>query len=46
MDWRVLFLKYVKVVVSNEGTDFLYENEWSKDEWETISALLAEIDIA
>lgn len=34
--WRDIFIKYVELVGDYEGTSFLYERDWTPEEWERI----------
>ena len=34
IDYEMLLKKYMDVVAMNEGVDFLYPHEWTKEEWE------------
>lgn len=40
-DWQAMFVKYAGIVGRNEGTDFLYEDEWTPEEWAAINSLEA-----
>lgn len=44
---RELFKKYIRHVGWNEGTYFLTfrSSLWTDDEWDTLQALVAEIDL-
>jgi hypothetical protein len=42
--WRDLLVKYCAVVSWAEGVDFLYENEWTPDEWAALQEMLPEVD--
>lgn len=35
-----IFAKYVDLVGNYEGVTFLYESDWTPDEWKIISAIL------
>lgn len=36
MDWRDIFKRYVDLVGQAEGVTFLYEEDWSPEEWAAI----------
>jgi len=33
VDWREVFKKYMAIVGMAEGVDFLYEDQWTPEEW-------------
>lgn len=48
MDYKALLIKYMKHVISKEGTDFIVNkpegNLFSKKEWDELEKLSEEID--
>lgn len=39
VDWEQIFKKYIMLVIRSEGTDFLFERDWSPEEWQAIKKL-------
>lgn len=39
IDWRDAFRRYATAVAEYEGVDFLYEHDWTPEEWEAIQEL-------
>lgn len=35
-DWRDMFMRYIEAVGEAEGVTFLYESDWSPEEWQEI----------
>lgn len=44
VNWRELFKKYMRTVGDHEGVYFLYQNEWSKEEWDAIDKAFDEME--
>jgi hypothetical protein len=42
MDWQDMFRRYSDLVGEYEGIEFLYENDWTPEEWVAIQELLKE----
>lgn len=38
-DWRDAFRRYSELVGEYEGVDFLYERDWTPEEWKAIMEL-------
>lgn len=34
LNWPRMFARYTEVVAQSEGVDFLYESDWTPDEWQ------------
>lgn len=43
IDWRDAFKRYSDRVGHYEGVDFLYERDWTPEEWEAIQEIRNEI---
>lgn len=43
IDWRGMFRRYSETVGECEGVSFLYESDWSPEEWAAIGALTADL---
>lgn len=39
IDWRDAFKRYAELVGNYEGVDFLYDYNWTPEEWEAIMEL-------
>lgn len=44
MHWREVFKRYASIVVRAEGVLFLYEEDWTADEWREIERALDEVE--
>ena len=42
MDWREMFGRYMARVIAEESVDFLWEQDWSAEEWAALGELAAE----
>jgi hypothetical protein len=43
LDWRAMFLRYMRIVSMEEGVYFLSEGSWSPEEWAAIEQLKEQI---
>lgn len=44
MDWRAVFKQHAEVCLDAEGTYFLYQGDYTPEEWVEISKVINEIE--